>query len=96
MAGRRHAVDRERQQGCRRLQKDDGQSRQQYRERDLVGRALALGTLDHRDHAIDKGLTAEEAEQREFENVFGVGATRDAKGRLWMPLSLADKIAVVE
>jgi hypothetical protein len=33
------------------------------------------------EDAINKGLTAEEAEQKEFENVFGIGAKRDAKGR---------------
>ncbi len=32
------------------------------------------------EQSINKGLTPEEAAQKEFEDVFGVGAKRDAKG----------------
>ena len=46
----------ERPEGHRRHQEDDGQAGQQDRERDLVGRALALGALDEGDHPVEEGL----------------------------------------
>ena len=51
-----HAEHRERQQRDDHAEEDDGQRHQQDRQRDLVGRLLALGVLDHRDHAVDEGL----------------------------------------
>ena len=56
--GRGHAlrVERERPQRHRRDQEDDRQSREQDRERDLVGRLLARGALDEGDHPVEKGL----------------------------------------
>ena len=46
----------ERAQGDRRHQEDDRQAGEQDRERDLVGRALALGAFDERDHAVEERL----------------------------------------
>ena len=37
-------------------QKDDGEAGEQNAERDLVGRLLAGGALDQRDHAVEEGL----------------------------------------
>ena len=54
--GRLDAEERERQQRHGREQEDDRQRREQDVERDLVRRLLALGALDHRDHAIEEGL----------------------------------------
>ena len=56
VAGGRDAVERERQQRRRGQEEDDGERGQQDGQRDLVRRLLALGALDHRDHAIEKGL----------------------------------------
>ena len=50
------AEDRERQQRDRDHQEDDRQRHQQDGQRDLVGRLLALGAFDHRDHAVEEGL----------------------------------------
>ncbi len=46
----------ERPQGHGRHQEDDRQAGQQDRERDLVGRALALRALDEGDHPVEEGL----------------------------------------
>jgi hypothetical protein len=51
-----HAEQRERQQRHGDHQEDDGQRHQQDGQRDLVGRLLALGAFDHRDHAVEEGL----------------------------------------
>ena len=37
-------------------EEDDGEAGQQDVERDLVGRLLALGPLDHGDHPVEEGL----------------------------------------
>ena len=47
---------RERQQRDDDDQEDQRQRDQQDGERDLVGRLLALGRLDHRDHAVEERL----------------------------------------
>ena len=49
-------VDRERLQGRRGGQEDDGQAREQDVERDLVGRLLPAGALDESDHPVDEAL----------------------------------------
>src|SRR6185369_17197010 len=49
-------VDRERLQGHADDQEDDRELRQQDRQRDLVRRLLALGTLDQADHTVQEGL----------------------------------------
>ena len=51
-----HAVERVRQQGGGGEQEDDGEPRQQDVQRDLVRRLLALGALDHGDHAVEEGF----------------------------------------
>ena len=56
LAGRLHAVDRERQQRDARQQEDDRHRRQQDVERDLVRRLLPLGAFDQRDHAVEERL----------------------------------------
>ena len=55
-AGHVDAEQRERQQRHGDAEEDDGQRRQQDGQRDLVGRLLPLGALDHGDHAVDEGL----------------------------------------
>ena len=50
------AYDAERPQRHDGHQEDDRQARQQDREGDLVGRALALGALDQGDHPIEERL----------------------------------------
>ncbi len=55
-AGGADAVDREGQQRHGGEQEDDRQRRQQDVEGDLVGRLLALGALDHRDHPVEERL----------------------------------------
>ena len=49
-------VEREGPQRHGRDQEDDRQAREQDRERDLVGRLLARGALDERDHPVEKRL----------------------------------------
>ncbi len=49
-------VEREGPQRHGRDQEDDRQPREQDRERDLVGRLLARGALDERDHPVEEGL----------------------------------------
>jgi hypothetical protein len=58
-AGLGHADTERRvwQQGHRDHQEDDGERHQQDGQGDLVRRLLALGILDHGDHAVDEGLT---------------------------------------
>ena len=51
-----HAVERIRQQGGGGEQEYQGQRDQQDGERDLVRGLLALGILDHGDHAVDEGF----------------------------------------
>ena len=46
----------ERPEGHRRHEEDDRQAGQQDRQGDLVGRALALGALDERDHPVEERL----------------------------------------
>ena len=43
-------------QGDHGHQEDDGQPGEQDRQGDLVGRALALGALDERDHPVEERL----------------------------------------
>ena len=50
------AEHRERQQRDRDHQEHERQRHQQDGQRDLVGRLLALGRLDHADHAVEEGL----------------------------------------
>ena len=50
------AEERVRQQRHGREQEDDRERRQEDVERDLVGRLLALGALDHRDHPVEERL----------------------------------------
>ncbi len=54
--GHLDAVQRERQQRDDHKQEDQRQRHQQYGQRDLVGRLLALGAFHHRDHAIQESL----------------------------------------
>ena len=49
-------VDGERLEAHRREQEDDRETGEQDVERDLVGRLLALGSLDERDHPVDERL----------------------------------------
>jgi hypothetical protein len=51
-----HAELRKRQQGRGDAEEDDGQCRQQDRQRDLVRRLLPLRRFDHGDHPVDEGL----------------------------------------
>ena len=53
---RRAGVRAERPQGDRRHQEDDRQPGEEDREGDLVGRPLALGALDERDHPVEERL----------------------------------------
>ena len=53
---RRLGVHGERLQRDHGQQKDDGEAGEQNAERDLVGRLLAGGALDQRDHAIEKSF----------------------------------------
>ena len=50
----RHTVEREGQQGRAHHQEDDGETRQQDVECDLVGRLLALGALHQADHPVEE------------------------------------------
>jgi hypothetical protein len=50
------AVNRIRQQCGDHNEKDDGETRQQNIERDLVRRLLTLCAFDHADHAVEKSL----------------------------------------
>ena len=56
LAGRLHAVDRERQQRHADEQEDDRERGEQDGQRDLVRRLLALGAFDQRDHPVEEGL----------------------------------------
>ena len=49
-------VERERPQRHGRDQEDDRQTREQDRERDLVGRLLTRGAFDESDHPVEEGL----------------------------------------
>ena len=53
---RRAGVNGEGLQRDHRQQKDDGQAGEQNAEGDLVGRLLARGAFNQRDHAIEEGL----------------------------------------
>ena len=50
------AIDRERLQRDGGEQEDDREPGEQDVERDLVGRLLALATLDEGDHPVEEGL----------------------------------------
>ena len=49
-------VDAEGLEGDDDQQEDEGERREQNRERDLVGRLLAFRALDEADHVIEKAL----------------------------------------